>query len=605
MPRRPRTGLLALGCALAAGGVLAAAPGAAAQPARPNIVFVFTDDQRWDSLDVMPTVRDEIAGKGVTFENAFAVNPLCCPSRASILTGLHSHSTLVYTNARPYGGYSWFDDSSTVGTWLSRAGYRTAYIGKYLNGYTTPERPPGWSRWFGYWNGFFNYIVSDNGTHRWFGGAAEDYSTDVFTRKAVSFIEGTSTDEPLFLVYAPFAPHGPSTPAPRHSSEFADLEPWRPPSYNEEDVSDKPRWVRTTKRMTAEQQAAMDGRARMMTQTLLAVDEGVAEILDALESTGRLRDTLIVYTSDNGMMWGEHRRTNMKVAAYEESIRIPLVVRYDALVDGPRTETRLTTNLDFAPTFAALARASRSRVEGRSLLPLLRSDAEPARRWRRQFLIEHLRGGYAGSLAVPTYCGVRSARWKYVVYQTREEELYDLAADRHELENVARAPRHHGRVLKLRADVKRLCKPRPPGFSLGWLCTHETTATRRVALGTARADTMCGTGRNDVLKGRAGNDVLRGRGGNDLLHGARGADRLSGATGRDRLLGGAGNDTLAGGAGRDRLEGGAGRDTIGARDGTRDVVGCGPGRDVVLADPGDLVAPDCERVRLPRSPSRA
>ena len=586
---------LALGMLAALLPLAAPAESRAAVP-QPNIVLVMTDDQRWDSLARMPIVQSELVAKGVTFENAFAVTPLCCPSRASILTGLHSHSTLVYTNARPFGGWSWFEDSSTVATWLKRAGYRTAYLGKYLNGYRGPEVPPGWDRWVGYWNGFFNYTVSRDGVPVRYGSAPGDYSTDVFTREAVSFVE-TTGEQPLFLVYAPFAPHGPSTPAPRHADAFPGLPPFRPASYDEANVRDKPRWVRRTPRLTADQRAAMDTRARRMTQSLLAVDEGVGEIVDALEASGRLRDTIIVYTSDNGLLWGEHRRTNMKAAAYEESIRLPLVVRYDALGHGRRTESRMATNLDIAPTFAQLGRATRPRVEGRSLVPILSGTEAP---WRRQVLLEHLRGGYVDGLVVPTYCGVRSARWKYVAYSTHEEELYDLAVDPAELDNRARDRAHRARLLGLRADVRRLCAPPPPGFTLDWLCTHETTPGRRVAVGTARADTLCGTARNDVLAGRGGRDVLRGRGGSDRLAGGAGGDRLEGGGGRDVLLGGAGNDALHGGPGRDRISGGAGRDAVFARDGVRDAISCGPGRDVVHADRTDVVARECELVRAPR-----
>jgi hypothetical protein len=289
----------------------------------------------------------------------------------------------------------------------------------------------------------------------------------------------------------------------------------------------------------------------------------------------------------------------MKAAAYEESIRLPLVVRYDALGHGRRTESRMATNLDIAPTFADLGRAARPRVEGRSLVPILSGTDTP---WRKQVLLEHLRGGYADGIVVPTYCGVRSARWKYVAYSTHEEELYDLVVDPAELDNRARDRAHRARLLGLRADVRRLCDPPPPGFTLDWLCTHETTPARSVAVGSARADTLCGTWRADVLGGRGGKDVLRGRGGGDRLAGGRGNDRLEGGAGRDVLLAGAGHDALRGGPGRDRMVGGAGRDTVFARDGARDVVSCGPGYDVVHADRTDVVGKDCELVRGPRPP---
>jgi len=488
-----------------------------------------------------------------------------------------------------------------VATWLRRAGYRTGYIGKYLNGYTAPDVPPGWDRWIGYWSGFFGYTVSMDGIHRTFGFQPDDYSTDLFTREAVEFVEAAD-DRPLFLVYAPFAPHAPATPAPRHASSFPGFVPPRPPSYDEADVRDKPKWVRRTERISPERGAAMDELARKMHQSLLAVDEGVESLLDALDAAERLENTLIVFASDNGLFWGEHRLTNMKSAPYEESVRIPLVVRWDALGHGRRVEDRLASNLDLAPTFAAAAGARRPQVEGRSLMPVLPGGGGA---WRQQVLLEHLRGWRNAAARIPTYCGVRSQRWKYVVYRSQEEELYDLATDPGELENLAGKGAHRARLLALRRDVRRLCDPTPPGLSLTWLCTHETTAARRVAVGSARADTLCGRATRDRLSGRGGDDVLRGRAGNDVLLGGGGADRLDGGPGRDRLEGGPGGDVLTGGPGRDHLSGGGERDVIHARDGMRDAILCGPGRDLVYADTVDLVAASCEDVRRPRPPKRA
>ena len=598
MSYRLRTGrhlLLASTLALVALAAVAVAP-ASAQPARPNIVLVLTDDQRWDSLRRMPTVQRELVGKGVTFENAFAVNPLCCPSRASILTGLHSHSTRVYTNAGPLGGWEAFDDSSTVATWLEGSGYRTGYVGKYLNGYSGPDVPPGWDRWFGYEKGFYGYTVSDDGVWRVFGLAPDDYATDVFTREAVAFVESGGT-QPFFLVYAPFAPHSPAPPALRHTDAMPNLKVFRPPSYDEADGRDKPQWVRRTKRLSAAKRAEMDELGKKMHKSLLAVDDGVAALLDALGRTGRLANTVVVYASDNGLLWGEHRQVNIKVAAYEESIRIPLVVRWDALGLAPRRERRLATNLDLAPMFAEVARAARPRVEGRSLLRLVAGGSAS---WRDRILLEHMQGGgNRGSDRVPTYCGVRTDRWKYVVYETREEELYDLARDRHEMRNLVDRPALRGRLLALRRDVRRLCSPPPPGLSLAWHCTHETSASARVAVGTGRGDTLCGRGRADTLHGLGGDDFLRARAGHDRLYGGLGHDRLDGDGGRDLLSGAKGRDVLTGGPGRDRIFGGRGDDRVFAIDGLVDTISCGPGRDVVRADGRDVVARDCEAVTFP------
>ena len=442
----------------------ASAEAPAPRAGRPNIVVVLMDDQRWDTLSAMPAVRRDLVAHGVTFENAFAVNPLCCPSRTSILTGRYSHSTGVYGNAPPHGGAASFDDSSTIATWLRRAGYRTAYVGKYLNGYWGDYVPSGWDRWVGYNGGYFNYSVNVDGTTVRHGDRAADYSTDVFAREAVSFI--AETRRRFFLVFAPYAPHLPSVPAPRHARAFAGVKPWRPPSYDERDARDKPRWLKSRPPLTGAQERKMDEIRRGQLGTLLAVDEAVRDIVDALRKSGRLDETMIVFTSDNGLTWGEHRLTDRKSNAFEESIRIPLVVRYDRLVRTPRRESRLVTNIDLAPTWADVARVAARGADGRSLVPLL---AGRETRWRRSFLIEHLQARKGPQAEVPTYCAVRNRRFKYVAYATREEELYDLARDPYELENRADDPALRERLGALRAELRALCRPAPPGFRTGWI----------------------------------------------------------------------------------------------------------------------------------------
>ena len=566
--------LAALACAL-----VAAAVAPAAASARPNIVLVLTDDQRWDTLGVMPTVQRELVAKGVTFTNAFAVNPLCCPSRASFLTGRYSHSTGVYDNELPYGGVASFDDSSTLATWLAGVGYRTGYVGKYLNGYRQDFVPLGWHRWVGYAGGFFGYVLNVDGFVTPFGYDDASYSTDVLTREAVSFVEEPG---PFFLVYAPYAPHGPATPASRHAAAFADLVPWRPPSYDEPDVADKPAWLRAQPPLSEHERANGDGFRRRQLASLLAVDDGVAAIVEALEESGRLEHTILVFASDNGLLWGEHRQVNRKVSAFEESIRIPLVVRYDALATGRRAEPRLVTNIDVAPTLAQLAGTTARGAEGRSLVPLLASSAASSGRWRQSFLIEHLQGRGPVTGVVPTYCAVRTTRFKYVVYSTREEELYDLAVDPHELENRAADPSLREQVFALRLDLKELCDPPPPGYELSWLCTLRGGGNATVLRGTGRGDTICGAAVGEVIRGHAGDDLLRAGGG------------------PDRVDGGPGADELRGGAGADLLSGASGNDLVHARDGWPDRIVCGPGRDTVHADRRDATSRDCERVFRPR-----
>jgi arylsulfatase A-like enzyme len=443
--------------------------------ARPNIVFILTDDQTWNSLRAMPFVEDKLVRHGVQFTKAFVVNSLCCPSRASILTGQYSHSTGVYTNKPPTGGFPAFHphEGSTIATWLHRVGYRTGLVGKYLNYYGKAGRsgyvPPGWDRWvaFAENNGlYYDYHLSMDGQIRHYGASPADYSTDVLWRYAVNFIRHT-TRRPFFLYFAPFAPHGPSTPAPRDAGRFSRLAPYRPPNFNERDVSDKPRWVRALPRLSSSRIARIDKARRKAYASLLAVDHAVAGILGALRDTGRLHNTMIVFTSDNGFAFGEHRWF-YKMSPYEESIRVPLVIRYDPLTWGGRKDRHLALNIDVAPTFAALAGAQPSTpVDGRSLLPILRRRGQL---WRHQFLIEH-KVTQLDQPYVPAYCAVRSAKYLYSVYKYETEprynsELYDLVGDPYELVNRVKSPRYASVVAAMKARLKALCNPPPPGFTL-------------------------------------------------------------------------------------------------------------------------------------------
>jgi N-acetylglucosamine-6-sulfatase len=270
------------------------------------------------------------------------------------------------------------------------------------------------------------------------------------------FVRGT--DGPLFAVYAPAAPHDPATPAARHADAFDDLETWRPPSYWEEDLSDKPRWMRRIPEESAQTSAEIETLRRNQYRALLAVDEAVARIVDALADTGRLSNTLIVYTSDNGLAWGEHRWRKKEVP-YEESIRVPMVVRFDPLVTDGRDDPSLVLNLDLAPSVAEAAGVEAPGAEGRSFLSLMASGDEP---WRRDFLVEHMEGANP----VPTYCAVRGERYVFARYATGEEELYDLALDPFQLTNRVEDPAMTQLRDTLRARLLELCDPPPPGLDL-------------------------------------------------------------------------------------------------------------------------------------------
>jgi N-acetylglucosamine-6-sulfatase len=462
-------GLAAAACATAIAFALTHSSGPEPPPGAPNIVLILTDDQRWDTLQSMPTVQQQLVRRGITFENAFVVNPLCCPSRASILTGQYSHSTGVYSNGGPHGGFKAFRDSSTIATWLDDAGYETGLFGKYLNRYGGTYIPPGWDRWFAFSGrskrprpaAYFNYTVNDGGELVRMKGA-DNYSTDVLAREAVSFIH--ESDRPLFLYFSTAAPHIPSPPPPRYANAFADLPPFRPKSYDEPDFSDKPGWLQSLPRLDATQKTDLDALRKDKYRALLGVDDAVRQIIAALRDTGRLHNTLILFMSDNGESLGEHRWTS-KSLAYEEDIRVPFVLRWDAKVATAGTDDRLVANIDVAPTFAAAAGVQAPAAEGRSVLPM-----DPGS-WRDDFLVEHLPlatddpkvGG------APGYCAVRNTQFLYVAYSNREEELYDLHRDPFELENVAGDAVYASDRAALRKRLLELCDPPPPGVDFSWL----------------------------------------------------------------------------------------------------------------------------------------
>ena len=494
MTRRVVGRALAL-AALAA--VLATPVPARAEDRPPDVVVVVTDDQRSDTLWAMPIVRQRLVGRGVRFDDAFVVNPICCPSRASILTGSYSHTTGVYRQSPPFGRFEWFRDGSTLATWLDAAGYTTGFFGKYLDGYQhaalTGYVPPGWDRWVAFVHAaYFDYKLTMGGEVRAFGSEPEDHSTGVLAAEAARFVR--EAEAPLFLYFAPAAPHGPAIPAPGDEGAFADLAAWRPDSFGEADVSDKPSWVRALPPLSSEDRDSIDTLRRDQYRSLLSVDRAVGDILAALEETGRLSNTLIVYTSDNGLAWGEHRWTK-KEAPYEEVIRVPMVVRWDegGLDVGARSE-RLVLNVDLAPTIVEATGIAAPATDGRSLLPLLRGRAPSD--WRRDFLVEHLEG----TNPVPTYCAVRSTAWMYVRYSDGEQELYDLRSDPGQLENLAADRRAAVTLRSMRDRLDVLCDPPPPGYLDDGLdprvlvgCGLLVLAIALAAIRTRRAVTVLGS----------------------------------------------------------------------------------------------------------------
>ncbi|MDQ3924582.1 MAG: sulfatase [Actinomycetota bacterium] len=444
---------------------------------QPNIVFVLTDDLDHASAFKMPQIRSLLIEEGTSFEKAFVSHPICCPSRATILTGLYDHNHGVKGNAPPEGGFQTFVDEgheeNTIGTSLQEAGYRTAFFGKYLNQYGQADPthvPPGWDEWYGKLNEqqLYDYRINENGEVASYRSEEEDFYTDVLSGQAADFVSrAASNDQPFFAYVAPTAPHSPATPAERHKGAFADEEAPRPPSFDEEDVSDKPAPYNIAVRISEEEASNIDDYYRQRLESMLAVDEMVGSLVDELEAAGELENTYIVFTSDNGWFQGEHRIQSTKNRPYEEAARVPLFVRGPGVATGAKTE-KLALNTDFAPAFADLAGTTFPDADGRSLEPLLHGE-EP-QSWRSAVLLEQLRQegdggegngkaeakgkakgktgegkeGKTGGGGVPkagpggagAFEAVRTEGQKYVEYQSGERELYDLANDPYELDNL-------------------------------------------------------------------------------------------------------------------------------------------------------------------------
>jgi arylsulfatase A-like enzyme len=421
--------------------------GAGTQP-RPNIILVLADDLDTVDLRLFPNIWTHLVRQGATFERFFVSNPWCCPSRATILRSQYVHSHGVLTNSAPEGGYAKFFDpgleQSTIGTWLKAAGYRTALMGKYLNQYpgrTVPAThvPPGWDDWqvpVAHLYDEFGYTLNENGTLREYGFDPADYLSDVFAGKTRTFITEAG-NRPFFLYLAPIAPHSPANYAPRHAGAFEGARAPRTPSFDQEDLSAEPWWLRSLPRFDAREIARIDERYRNRMRAMLGVDDLVGSLVRTLNETGRLSDTYFFFTSDNGFHQGSHRIPYGKTTPFEESVRVPMIVRGPGVRPG-MTVRELTATVDLAQTFAALAGAKTpSFAEGRSLVPLLGGRRPPD--WRRNVLVEFFRGPDAGPPVpgqVPPYRALRTRRYIYVEYSTGERQFYDLATDPFQLRNV-------------------------------------------------------------------------------------------------------------------------------------------------------------------------
>ena len=423
----------------------------------PNILLVVTDDLDVDSVAHMPQLQRHLSEKGVTFANSFVTQTICSPARASILTGQYPHNHGIVRNGwegRPDGGWEAVPHSgyehSTIATWLHADGYRTAFLGKYMNLSAGPLRegyvPPGWDEWRMAAGKYYDYQMIEDGRIHNYGHSPEDYETDVLAGKAVGFIRrAASTDgRPWFLFVSPNAPHDcpdglPPIPAPRHEDAFAGAAAPRTPSFNEAMLKDKP-WPNRPL-LTSDEIGEIDHKYRKRLETMLSVDEMIGSLLDALEDTGQLESTYIVFTSDNGFHMGQHRLRSGKALPYEEDIRVPLIVRGPGVPAGQVRE-HLVLNNDLAPTLAELAGASTTEfVDGRSLVPLLTTDPPALGAWRQSFLVEYWAPSLLQAGDMKQHHAIRTRDHLYVEYSGWRPELYHVRNDPYQLQNLYRSAR--------------------------------------------------------------------------------------------------------------------------------------------------------------------
>ncbi len=417
---------------------------------QPNIVFVLSDDQRVDTLGAMPHLQ-LLMEQATTFSHAYVTTPLCCPSRSSILSGQYAHNHGVLSNRTPYG-FDAFEDQETLPKWLHDAGYRTALIGKYLNGYDRQDAkyvPPGWDvfRTFvgepGYDEfGLTQHVDGVDGGVKEYVKSNNVYSTDLLGELAVDFLTDAATrpEQPFFLYFTPFAPHAPATPPARYANLHETFE--QTPAFNEADVSDKT-WLATSAELLRRDLNQIERTKTNMYASLRALDDTFQVLLDTLEVNGQLKNTVVIYMGDNGVHWGEHRIPNGKSTPYEESIHVPLVL-YDGRVPRKHTDDRLVLNIDIAPTLLSYAGVEvPSSVDGRSWLN------QDGKGWREIFLTE----SWGKGEEVPDYRQAHTDKWSFTEFATGGRELYDLGQDPYQLENIVDNPELASTVAELKTQL--------------------------------------------------------------------------------------------------------------------------------------------------------
>jgi len=429
----------------------------AAQMFKPNIVLVSLDDMRADELQYMPFVSQQLVGSGTLFTSSFVPTAISGPSRASLLSGLYAHNTGVLGNMAPLGGATNREESSTLPVWMQAQGYRTGMFGKYetqfdkLESIADPTVPPGWTEFSARHTGglYYNMTMNVNGSLLVLGNRPEDYSTDVWANQATAFLNNANAaDQPFFLTFEPSAPHFPYTPADRHVGAHSGTNFTPSPSFNIPPEG--------MEGLTTAQMAGHVNLWRSHLESMLAVDEAVARFYNNLSAAGELDNTIFIVTADNGYMWGEHSVLGEKNVHYDEAIRVPLVI-WDGRAPAERTNPGMALNLDLAPTIAAFAGARPAHaMDGKSLRAAV-YDANVS--VRNEFMLEswwmniQRRSLEAyGSSGV----GIRTTQWKYSEFASGRVDLFDLANDPYELNNLADSPSHAAIRQQLSARLNQL-----------------------------------------------------------------------------------------------------------------------------------------------------
>ena len=404
----------------------------ATQQARPNIILFLTDDQAEEEMRFLPKTESLLTQEGAYFKNAFLTQSVCCPSRATILTGKYPHNHGIYDNVPPNGGFEKVRanglEEKTVARALDEAGYRTGLFGKYFNGYDGHAPAPYWDVWGAHPGRYFRDPTNQRNVHLPRSGN----ETDRMTAHALDFID-QSAEEPMFLYMSYLFPHHPAHYPSRYADLYPRLQVPRTPNFNEANVRDKPKFIQEDPPLSEKKVASLDAFYRDRARSLRAIDDSVADVVAKVEALGELDNTYLIFMSDNGFHMGHHRQDRGKQLAYEEDISTPLVVRGPSVPHGVRRD-EMVLNTDIAPTIAAWTGTPLpTMADGHSFAQLVDSDSVTVKPWRTRFLVEK-RYGWAG---LPSYNAVRTRNTIYSRLGTGEHEFYNLTEDPYQLGNRA------------------------------------------------------------------------------------------------------------------------------------------------------------------------